>query len=49
VGATEPFAGWDDALRAELDANTSNPAVGTTLLLEDERARSLPLATTAVW
>jgi hypothetical protein len=49
VGATEPFAGWDDALRAEPDANTSSPAVGTTLLLEDERARPLPLESTAVW
>ena len=49
MGATEPFAGWDDALRAEPDANTSSPAVGTTLLLEDERARPLPLETTAVW
>ena len=39
MGATEPFGGWDEALRAELEANTANAAVGTALLLEDERAR----------
>ena len=37
--ASQPFAGWDDGLRAELEANTSNASVGTALLLEDERAR----------
>lgn len=36
---SEPFAGWSPELRAELAANTSNPAVGTRLLLEDDRAR----------
>ena len=39
MGATERFEGWDEALRAELEANTANAAVGTALLLEDERAR----------
>jgi hypothetical protein len=38
--ASQPFGGWDDALRAELEANTANAVVGTALLLEDERARS---------
>ena len=35
----EPFAGWSEALRAELEANGRNGTVGTRLLLEDERAR----------
>ncbi len=36
---TAPFADWAPELRAELAARTANPAVGTRLLLEDERAR----------
>ena len=43
--ASQPFAGWHDGLRAELEANTSNAPVGTALLLEHERS----LATTAAW
>jgi len=37
--APEPFAGWSAVLRSELEANDVNAAVGTALLLEDERAR----------
>jgi beta-alanine degradation protein BauB len=33
------FADWSPELRSELDTHTSNPRVGTRLLLEDERAR----------
>jgi hypothetical protein len=55
--ASQPFAGWDDGLRAELEANTSNASVGTALLLPvfttieylDSANPPLPLATTAVW
>ena len=46
--ASQPFAGWDDGLRAELEANTSNATVDNALVLNDERA-PLPLPTTAVW
>jgi hypothetical protein len=35
----EPFAGWTPEQRAELKGNSANPRVGTSLLLEDERAR----------
>ena len=34
-----PFADWPPALREELGASAANGAVGTRLLLEDERAR----------
>ena len=44
--ASQPFAGWDDGLRAELEANTSNAAV---LEYLDSANPPLPLATTAVW
>ena len=37
--SSEPYAGWTPAQRAELDANTANPRVGTRLLLEDARSR----------
>jgi beta-alanine degradation protein BauB len=33
------FAGWPTELRDELARNDENPAVGTRLLLEDDRAR----------
>jgi mannose-6-phosphate isomerase-like protein (cupin superfamily) len=35
----EPFADWTEQLRAELERNDRNAQVGTTLLLEDDRAR----------
>jgi len=34
-----PFAGWSDALRAELDADPANPRVGTRLIHADARTR----------
>ena len=46
MDASQPFAGWDDTLRAELDANTSNASV---LEYLDSANPPLPLATTAVW
>jgi hypothetical protein len=39
MAETTPFAGWSRDLRDELDRNEGNPAVGTRLLLEDDRAR----------
>lgn len=37
--STTAFAHWPPELRAELDALTANPRVGTRLLLEDEHTR----------
>jgi hypothetical protein len=44
--ASQPFAGWDDGLRTELEANTSNASVLEHL---DSANPPLPLATTAAW